>query len=314
VGDLNGDGLPDLVGVDEHRQLCVWLRQRAGDGALTLGERENPIDAEGYPFILCRPSRGIGRSKYVVIDWDGDGRQDIISSSPLGDRDSFIYFYRNVGEGDGKLALEFHPRMIEVKGHVAKNHFTHFNMIEPVDFNGDGEWEGLAGMDLRHPSIGWTWVFYFPKMETSAAGETIERPADGAVGWPTETARATMNPAPKQGDIYELREGELVFRNRPWVIKELPEQLRGKRYLRGDIELGFTICEQPGVVYVLAPAFDGTRRDAYCEYFQSTGFQKCSNEPVQLFGDDERGKVTVLWKHVDPGDKVVFGKWAIVAF
>jgi len=157
VGDVTGDGLPDLLGVDRERKLCFWPRSRGADGRLRLSLPEHPVDAAGQPFVICRASRGIGRSKLCVVDWDQDGRLDVISSPHLNTSKEFLFFYRNVGMVAGKLRLEFQPHRIKVEGLVPRRQPTHFRMIEPVDFNNDGQWEGISGMDRGY-------LHYWPKV------------------------------------------------------------------------------------------------------------------------------------------------------
>ena len=144
VGDLDGDGLPDLVGVAGTRQLCWWRRHRDRGGRLRLAPPALPLDATGKPWTITRDGRGTGRSKLVVVDWDHDGRADIISSPGLGRRD-FQLFWRNLGIKDGKLQLDHQPKRISLRTH-AKG-WGHFAMCEPVDFDGDGHWEVIAGVD-----------------------------------------------------------------------------------------------------------------------------------------------------------------------
>jgi len=145
VGDLNGDKLPDLVGVAGNRQLCWWPRRRDSDGKLRLGPPAFPLDAKGKPFEITGAVRATGRTKIVVCDWDHDGRCDIITSPKLGGGQGYQNLFRNLGEKDGRLALEHRPKQIRVTGHIGR--WTHFSMIEPADFDGDGQWEVIAGMD-----------------------------------------------------------------------------------------------------------------------------------------------------------------------
>ena len=144
IGDLDGDGLPDLVGVAGNRQLCWWRRGRDGDGTLRLARCAFPVDAAGKPFTITGETRATGRSKIVVCDWDHDGRADVISSPQLGRRDYQLFFH-NRGVKDGSLVLEFRPEYLRVVSKVTT--WGHYAMCEPVDFDGDGLWEALAGID-----------------------------------------------------------------------------------------------------------------------------------------------------------------------
>ena len=144
IGDLDGDGLPDLAGVAGNRQLCWWRRFRDPGGALRLAPPAFPLDAKGKPFTLTGAVRATGRAKLVVVDWDHDGRVDIISSPQLGRRD-FQLLFRNTGSKGGKLGLELRPKQIRIK--LPTSGWSHFAMCEPADFDGDGRWEVLAGID-----------------------------------------------------------------------------------------------------------------------------------------------------------------------
>ncbi len=145
VGDVDGDKLPDLVGVAGSRQLCWWRRTRDAAGKLRLDPPAFPLDAKGKPFEITGPVRATGRTKIVMCDWDHDGRCDIITSPKLGGGGGYQYLFRNLGLKDGKLCVEHRPKQIRVTGHITR--WTHFSMVEPVDFDGDGQWEVLAGMD-----------------------------------------------------------------------------------------------------------------------------------------------------------------------
>jgi hypothetical protein len=147
VGDLDGDGLPDLVGVAGNRQLCWWRRIRGKEGKLRLAPPAFPVDAKGKPFTITGTVRATGRAKLAVCDWDHDGRPDIISSPQLGRRD-FQLLFRNLGVRAGKLVLELRPKQVRLSGHLGG--WGHYAMCEPVDFDGDGLWEVLAGIDRGH--------------------------------------------------------------------------------------------------------------------------------------------------------------------
>jgi hypothetical protein len=165
VGDVTGDGLPDLIGVDGKQMLTLWRRYRGEDGKLRLSPPQYPVDAAGDPFVNCRDSRGLGRSKLCVVDWDRDGRLDILSSPNLGTGRDCQFFYRNLEMREGKLEMEFQPERIRVTGMVPKGTHTHFRMLEPVDFDGNGRWEGITGMDRGY-------LYYWPETERQSKTST----------------------------------------------------------------------------------------------------------------------------------------------
>ncbi len=83
----------------------------------------------------------------LTIDWDRDGRPDVISSPHLGKREYQLLF-RNLGVKDGKLVLDLQPKRIRLA--VKLGRWSHFAMCEPVDFDRDGTWEVIAGIDRGH--------------------------------------------------------------------------------------------------------------------------------------------------------------------
>ena len=99
--DWNGDGLTDIVMLDHEGRLAFFKREKK-DGRLTLlpGKRIF-VDEKGEALKLIRgPAGKSGRRKLQVVDWDGDGRLDILFNSENAD------FYRNMGERDGKTILQ----------------------------------------------------------------------------------------------------------------------------------------------------------------------------------------------------------------
>ncbi len=98
VVDLNGDRLNDLVLLDHEGYLTVFERERRGDdlellpgkrifktadgmvyGRKNQGERTGKT---GDPLRLNREAAGrSGRRKLALVDWDGDGRLDLLVDS-----------------------------------------------------------------------------------------------------------------------------------------------------------------------------------------------------------------------------------------
>ena len=107
--DWNGDGLMDLVMSDGEGYLALYERTRAADGSLMLSppqrvfwsEGASSFDSNGKPTNstsgLLRLNDGVygrgGRRTFCTVDWDGDGKIDILmNSSPN------VNFFRNLGK------------------------------------------------------------------------------------------------------------------------------------------------------------------------------------------------------------------------
>ena len=146
VGDLDGDGLPDLVGVDGKSRLCWWQRYRDDGGRLRLKPPSLPVDGNGRPVVVAGHWRHVGRTKIVVCDWDHDGRADVLCSPPIAKNGGHQFFFGNQGLQGDKLVMKPEAKRI-ILDNLNFPPFTHYNMCEPVDFDGDGVWEVLAGFD-----------------------------------------------------------------------------------------------------------------------------------------------------------------------
>lgn len=98
--DWDSDGLTDLVMLDHEGELALFRRtEKNGRLSLLPGERIF-VDENGNSLdLVWGPAGKSGRRKLQIVDWDGDGRLDILFNSENAD------FYRNLGERDGKIYL-----------------------------------------------------------------------------------------------------------------------------------------------------------------------------------------------------------------
>ncbi len=99
--DWTGNGLTDLVMLDHEGYLALFRRQKR-DGKLVLlpGERIFRLEDEEGPLHLNKGrAGGSGRRKIAIVDFDGDGRLDLLLNSQN------ATFYKNVGEDNGVTIL-----------------------------------------------------------------------------------------------------------------------------------------------------------------------------------------------------------------
>lgn len=146
VEDWNGDGLNDLVMLDHEGYLAFFERYQDGAALRLRPGARIFVDADGQAL---RPNErragGSGRRKLVIVDWDGDGRRDILFNS------TNATLWRHAGERDGKVILEEVGPLDErpISGHTSSP--------DVVDWNGDGIPDLLVGAEdgyfyyLRNP-------------------------------------------------------------------------------------------------------------------------------------------------------------------
>jgi len=151
--DWNGDGLMDLVMSDGEGYLALYERKRAADGKLVLlppqrvfwSEGASSFDSNGKPTNnqsgLLRLNDGVygrgGRRTFCIVDWDGDGKLDILLNS-----NPNVNFFRGLGKNAaGQWAFRDEG---PVSTHVLAGHAT-----KPTvgDWNKDGIPDLLIGAE-----------------------------------------------------------------------------------------------------------------------------------------------------------------------
>ena len=145
--DWNQDGLVDLMMLDHEGYLSLFPRARSG-GRLVLSPPERVfVDEAGAPMRLNAGRAGkSGRRKLCVVDWDGDGRRDLLLNA------ANARLMRQTGHGDGLWTFRDMGLLSDqdIEGHD----------VSPtvVDFNADGLPDFLGGAEdgrfyyLRNPA------------------------------------------------------------------------------------------------------------------------------------------------------------------
>jgi hypothetical protein len=136
VCDFNRDGLPDLAVLDVEGYLAYFERRREPGGLRLGAPRRAFVDESGQPLRLnAKTAGGSGRRKLCVVDWNGDGRFDLLLNSSNADflqqveKRGDAWVFRNAGS----LASR------NIEGHD----------VSPatVDFDGDGIPDFLGGAE-----------------------------------------------------------------------------------------------------------------------------------------------------------------------
>jgi len=82
VVDWDGDGLNDIVMLDHEGYLALYRRERREEGLVLLPPARVFVDEAGEPLQLNDGRAGrSGRRKLAAVDWDQDGRLDLLINS-----------------------------------------------------------------------------------------------------------------------------------------------------------------------------------------------------------------------------------------
>ncbi|MFC6231205.1 FG-GAP repeat domain-containing protein [Paenibacillus allorhizosphaerae] len=126
--DNDPGGTLELLMIDKNYRIIVY--QRNGSSLTDLNILTEAGDMDGHPIKVSYNKR----ANLQVVDWDGDGRWDILCGTTK-DKEN-LYWYRNVGSAG-------HP-VFETR-YILNNDYTKYVTVtnhEPlfyaVDWNGDG--------------------------------------------------------------------------------------------------------------------------------------------------------------------------------
>lgn len=149
--DWNHDGLVDLIVLDREGYLSYFERFRDADGKLTL--RPGKRIFHGVNCSVYDPKKGVvnadpgllrlnevkagwgGRRKICFLDWDGDGREDLIVDS------TSVAWFRNVKDENGEVWYEY---MGNLKPWTLAGHST---CPTPIHWNAEGKPQLLVGAE-----------------------------------------------------------------------------------------------------------------------------------------------------------------------
>ncbi len=126
--DFDGDGRLDLVILDQEGYLTCQSRARE--------ETRIFVDEDGLPIRLNPRSAGrSGRFKIDVVDWDGDGRLDVLVNSEN------AAWFRNCEDRGEKVVLK------KVGNLARRNVAGHTSSPTACDFDGNGKPDLVVGAE-----------------------------------------------------------------------------------------------------------------------------------------------------------------------
>ncbi len=241
VADFDGDGLLD-VAVGRY-----WERTHHGEEPRVHGRlfrntgtrtapRFDPVDAaHGAPHTEgFQPVDAVRQNGARAVDWDGDGRLDLV----VGDTDGFVWLFRNTTDALSPVfakgeRLRAGGAPIKVYGEEKEARLAGYARVDVADWNGDGR-PDLFVADGR----GWLW--FYPNVGTRrrpvlGRGRRVMangRPIDG-------TARGSVLVRDWNGDgkldVLFAMVGEGLSENPDWPGRNPdPAQDRGFLYFRND--------------------------------------------------------------------------------
>ncbi len=109
------------------------------DGRLDLKPGERIPDEHGAPIKLDGKGRETGRATLTVMDWDGDGKLDLIVSNAIESFDG-LRWYRNIGTRE-KWVLARQPNL------ALNLPWNHYQLLDPIDWDGDGKTDLIAASE-----------------------------------------------------------------------------------------------------------------------------------------------------------------------
>ncbi len=144
--DWNKDGLTDLVMLDQQGFLALFERAKRDGRLVLLAPRRAFCNEKSEPLKLSVGIAGkSGRRKLCVVDWDGDGKLDLLLNSANAN------FLRQTETRDRSIVFRDNGPL------VSQNIEGHDVSPTTVDFNGDGVPDFLGGAEdgrfyyLRNP-------------------------------------------------------------------------------------------------------------------------------------------------------------------
>ena len=138
AADQDGDGRPDLIALDDQNILKAW----PGNGTTALGEAKAYLDENGKPLQLKTPILDLGhaRCSFESVDWDLDGKSDLIVYLAFDRRRGGIYYYRG-----SEKPMQFEKR-VKMSSFIS----FHNGGIGLADWDGDGLLGVFTGGDGGH--------------------------------------------------------------------------------------------------------------------------------------------------------------------
>ncbi|WP_196782387.1 sulfatase-like hydrolase/transferase [Bremerella volcania] len=223
VIDLDEDGLNDLVCLDHEGYLAWFRREKVGEQLILRPGKRIFTNRKGEPLQLnAKTAGGSGRRKICIVDWDGDGKLDLLLNSRSVD------LMRNVSTQEKPWAFD---APVQVHPHRLAGHTTSPTV---VDWNNDNRPDLFIGAEDGH--------FYHL--------ENNWKPYDQKQVGPLTIERRVIA-------IHPFENGEKAYGNRSYVWDSVPERFQGWQFVRGnggEEEPAFVTAAENATVYMAISA------------------------------------------------------------
>ena len=202
VIDWDEDGLNDLVMLDHEGYLAWFQRERMGDRLiLKPGNRIFRSSGKEGPLRLNDRTAGrSGRRKLCIVDWDGDGKRDLLLNS------ASVTLLRNAGKQDGSVIFE------EAGSLSGRRLAGHTTSPTTVDWDGNGVRDLLIGAEDG-------FLYHVPNQAvafSAGGGRTTPAEAGPLAGVQGKPAHRSRDRQPHLAGTFRPRAGRDL--RRLWVL------------------------------------------------------------------------------------------------
>jgi predicted neuraminidase len=121
--------------------------------------------------------------------------------------------------------------------------------------------------------------------------------------WKTET-----------GEIREFKQSAPVFSDQPDPLLNVPEPLKGSRFIYGTQTATRAVCTRDGICYVITPSEGRSENSLHAELLEK-GFTKAAVKEFLLYNVPPRAETNLMstyQKSFKAGDELNLGKWGII--